>query len=80
MALYWVYGNGMNETHTNGDTAMTQEQTKRTRAALSETLTLLETWTNRHTCDDHFEAEKQEKVAFYTSHAAKLQGMLDGSN
>jgi hypothetical protein len=59
---------------------MTSDQVRRIRESLSETLTLLEKWTNRHTCDDNFEAEKQEKVAFYTNHTAKLQRMLDGSN
>ena len=57
---------------------MTNEQTRRVQESLSETQTLLEKWTNRYTCDDRYEAEKQEKIKFYTSHAAKLQGMLNG--
>jgi len=59
---------------------LTEDQTRRVRESLSEALTLLGKWTNRYAPDSRFEAEKQEKIKFYTQHAAKLQGMLDGSN
>ena len=55
---------------------LTADQTRRVHEALTETMELLEKWTNQKTFDDMQEQKKQDRIAEYKAHAEKLMGML----
>lgn len=57
--------------------ALSNDQKRRVRESLTETMEWLERWTHRITFDDKQEAEKQNQIAWYKAHAAKLQAMLE---
>ncbi len=55
---------------------MNTERRRSTEQALAKTLVMLDKFTGRKTFDKHQKAENDKRVAFYTKHAEKLQGML----